>query len=40
YLDVLLSQQSALQANLELIRINQRSRVAQVRLFRNLGGTW
>lgn len=40
YLDVLISQQNALQANLELIRIYQRSRVTQVKLFRNLGGRW
>lgn len=40
YLDVLISQQNALQANLELIRIYQRSRITQVKLFRNLGGRW
>ncbi len=40
YIDVLLSQQNALQTNIELILIHKRSKVATVKLYKNLGGAW
>ncbi len=40
YIDVLFSQQNALQTNIELIRIHKRSKIAMVKLFKNLGGQW
>ena len=40
YYDVLLSQQNALQTNIELIRINKRSKISLIQLFKNLGGKW
>jgi NodT family efflux transporter outer membrane factor (OMF) lipoprotein len=40
YIDVLLSQQNALQTNIELIRIHKRSKMSLVKLFKNLGGQW
>lgn len=40
YFDVLLSQQNALQTNIELIRIHKRNKIAMVKLFKNLGGQW
>ena len=40
YYDVLLSQQNALQTNIELIMLHKRSKQSLVRLFKNLGGRW
>jgi len=40
YYDVLLSQQNALQTNIELIRIHKRSKISLIQLFKNLGGKW
>jgi NodT family efflux transporter outer membrane factor (OMF) lipoprotein len=40
YYDVLLSQQNALQTNIELILLHKRSKHSLVRLFKNLGGRW
>jgi outer membrane protein, multidrug efflux system len=40
YIDVLLSQQNALQSNIELILIHKRSKIAMVKLYKNLGGQW
>lgn len=40
YLDVLLSQQSTLEAELELIRAQRDQHLARVRLYRALGGGW
>jgi outer membrane protein TolC len=40
YYDVLLSQQNALQTNIELILIHKRSKSSLVKLFKNLGGRW
>lgn len=40
YIDILLSQQSALQSNIELILIHKRSKIAMVKLYKNLGGQW
>lgn len=40
YIDVLLSQQNALQTNIELILIHKRSKIATVKLYKNLGGAW
>jgi len=40
YIDVLLSQQNALQTNIELIKIHKRSKIAVIKLYKNLGGQW
>jgi len=40
YIDVLLSQQNALQTNIELIKIHKRSKIAIIKLYKNLGGQW
>ena len=40
YIDVLLSQQNALQSNIDLILIHKRSKIAMVKLYKNLGGQW
>ena len=40
YLDVLLSQQNALQTNIELIKLYNRKQSSYIKLFKNLGGRW
>lgn len=40
YLEVLLAQQNALQANLELISVVKRRRIATVNIYKALGGGW
>lgn len=40
YLEVLIAQQSALQANLELIDVIKRQRLATVNIYKALGGGW
>jgi NodT family efflux transporter outer membrane factor (OMF) lipoprotein len=40
YLDVLLSQQNALQTNIELIKLHNRKQSSYIKLFKNLGGNW
>lgn len=40
YLEVLLAQQNALQAQLEVVEVRCRQRVAEVNLYRSLGGGW
>jgi multidrug efflux system outer membrane protein len=40
YLEVLIAQQNALQANLELIDVMKRQRIANVKIYKALGGGW
>jgi len=40
YLEVLIAQQTALQANLELIDVIKRQRLAAVNIYKALGGGW
>jgi multidrug efflux system outer membrane protein len=40
YLEVLIAQQSALQANLELIEVSKRQRLSTVTIYKALGGGW
>ncbi len=40
YLEVLLAQQNALQANLELVEVNKRQQIATVNIYKILGGGW
>jgi multidrug efflux system outer membrane protein len=40
YLEVLIAQQNALQANLELIDVIKRQRIATVKIYKALGGGW
>ena len=40
YLEVLIAQQSALQANLELIDVTKRQRISTVNIYKALGGGW
>jgi outer membrane protein TolC len=40
YLDVLLSQQNALQSNIDLINATKRSMILKVKLYKSLGGGW
>ncbi|MGY6274428.1 TolC family protein [Methylomonas sp. MgM2] len=40
YLEVLIAQQSALQSNLELINVIKQERIAQINLYKSLGGGW
>lgn len=40
YLEILLAQQNALQANLEFINSHRRAKIAGVQLYRALGGGW
>ncbi len=40
YLEILIAQQNALQANLEYINANRRTKIAGVQLYKSLGGGW
>jgi len=40
YLEVLIAQQNALQANLELIDVTKRQRISTVKIYKALGGGW
>lgn len=40
YLEILIAQQNALQANLELINFTKQQRVARINLYKALGGGW
>jgi multidrug efflux system outer membrane protein len=40
YLEVLIAQQNALQANLELIDVIKQQRIATVKIYKALGGGW
>lgn len=40
YLEILIAQQSALQANLELINVIKRERIAAINIYKALGGGW
>ena len=40
YLEVLIAQQSALQANLELIEVIKRQRISTINIYKALGGGW
>ncbi|MGZ8903038.1 MAG: TolC family protein [Methylobacter sp.] len=40
YLEVLIAQQNALQANLELIDVIKRQRLATINIYKSLGGGW
>ena len=40
YLDVIISQQNALQSNIELINIAKRKKIAALNLYKSIGGGW
>jgi outer membrane protein TolC len=40
YLDVLLTQQNALQSEIELVNTARRLKIANIKLYKSLGGGW